>query len=696
LHEGQARRKVALPHHPFQRQVFWLPHTPRALAGDAARDAAPANASWPYGEAAATVVHAREPGAVERPLFLRAEWVDEPLPDVASDGTVGDGGHGGGLLALAPSTLHSDAWRALQQATQARFTWTEQPSSSDLPEAAWLAAQLDEAWAQRQATSTPEQTPFKVALLWPERDTERVADASLLRGGFDLAQVVARQAARHGGTPVHVTLVLPAQARYGAFHEQASPDACSLLGTLRAAALERLNLSIRCVHVDTIHPPTGEALHAELMRADKEEAVFLGLAERRVARLRHSASQNLAEKPWQDDASWCLITGGTGALGMATLGAALANGLRRFVLVARGIETPPAVLDALRMRYPEADIRLLACDVADAGQVRALVSALRAQGITRWGLVHAAGGIGVQTTQDMDFQGFMSVFAGKALGLSHLVDAAGSALAWVWSFSSIASVWGSPKQAHYMAANLYLDSYCARLRSRGVPVWVCNWGPWYGGGMASGTGVSSQLANVGIDMLRLDGFSDVLDELGRHGPQRAAITVVKLDAGQFAQLYGARGGRLLRELEGASAPGPQAEAAWDTSAMSAESLRAALREALRQGIKKVTGGRELAYGEEDTGFLDLGLDSLMALQLKRMLEARTGLKLASTLVFDHPTVHMLVEALVGMLKPEALAEEAVATRPGAEDKHGGAEAAALPGDEDIARELDRLFGALGG
>jgi acyl carrier protein len=196
-------------------------------------------------------------------------------------------------------------------------------------------------------------------------------------------------------------------------------------------------------------------------------------------------------------------------------------------------------------------------------------------------------------------------------------------------------------------------------------------------------------------MLRLDAFSDVLDELCRHGPQQAAITVVKLDAGHFAQLYGARGGRLLLELEGTSAAAPQAESAWDTAAMTAESLRAELREALRQGIKTVTGGRELAYGEEDAGFMDLGMDSLMALQLKRMLEVRTGLKLASTLVFDHPTVHMLVEALVGMLKPEALAEETIAGRPGA-DMRGRAEVAALPGDEDIARELDRLFGALGG
>ncbi|MFE3593283.1 beta-ketoacyl synthase N-terminal-like domain-containing protein, partial [Streptomyces niveus] len=261
------------------------------------------------------------------------------------------------------------------------------------------------------------------------------------------------------------------------------------------------------------------------------------------------------------------------------------------------------------------------------------------------------------------------VWAPKAAGALHLDELSrelGLDLAAFVLFSSAAGVLGGAGQANYAAANAFLDALAVRRRSDGLPALSLSWGLWQqaGIGLTAGLG-SAELARLrrgGIGALSIQQALAALDSaLSLPHPH---LVPMKLELAALARRP-EEVPALLRGLVRAprrragEVAGAQAGLRERLSALAAPE-RVAHLVTLARGEAATVLGIDSADGVGAGQVLkDLGLDSLMAVELRRRLAAETGLSLPSTLAFDHPTPTAIATLLLDKL---ALANPAQQTR----------------------------------
>jgi len=329
-----------------------------------------------------------------------------------------------------------------------------------------------------------------------------------------------------------------------------------------------------------------------------------------------------------------LITGGLGALGLATARWLAQRGARHLLLVARRAPTEVqataiAELEALGCRV---DVESL--DVADAQAVRDLLARIAADGRPLHGIVHAAGVLddGLLSNQTPER---CAALAATKLGGALALDAASRELAPALEFfvcySSVAGLLGSPGQAAYGAANGALDGLMGQRRRAGLPGLSLAWGPWAGEGMASRA----------PQLLTPIQPTAALASLGRWLASGAAQGVV-VDLKQASEhRLAPRCRALLAELEGL-----------------ADAARLAAVQACLADLLADLGGFEVTELKADTSLYGLGLDSLMAVELATAVQAGLGVSLGLGALSGEPTLGSLAGHLLALLGDPAAASSA--------------------------------------
>ncbi|SOX55080.1 polyketide synthase family protein [Mycobacterium ahvazicum] len=344
-----------------------------------------------------------------------------------------------------------------------------------------------------------------------------------------------------------------------------------------------------------------------------------------------------------------LVTGGLGSIGLEIAGYLAAQGAKHLVLTSRRSpgEAAQKRIDALAAQHG-CQIRAIAADVADAHDVTRLLAGLQPP---LAGIVHAAGEIGTTPLSDLDDAEVDRVFAGKVWGAWHLSEAAADLrLDFFLSTSSIASVWGGYGQTAYGAANAFLDGLAWRLRERGVSGTSVNFGPW-SAGMADAQS-RARLDKRGIRTLSpadaLAGLADAAASASAQG------VVARIDWARFLPLYEQAGRRaflteLEREVPGAVppvTPSGKTELVEQLTNAPLQQRKRLLTDYLRDAVAEVTRV-DVAEIREDAGFFDLGMDSLMAVELRRRIEHGVGREIPITLVMDHPRLSDVADYLLG-------------------------------------------------
>ncbi|MCX4547575.1 type I polyketide synthase [Streptomyces sp. NBC_01500] len=419
---------------------------------------------------------------------------------------------------------------------------------------------------------------------------------------------------------------------------------------------------------------SGEELCAVLSGATGEEQLAIradGVSARRLVR----APVKGPSAPWRPRDT-VLITGGTGALGGHLARWAARSGADRVVLVSRrgsAAEGMAELHDELIDLGTEVVIE--ACDLTDGEAVATLFAKVAVDGPPVRAVLHAAGTSGREmSVDDLTSGELASVLGPKVAGARHLTaHAAGLELDTFVLFSSGAGTWGNAGRIGYGAANAYLDAFAAEHRAAGLPMVSLAWGAWGGGGMVD-EDTATQLRRLGNRQMDPELAVGVLaDAVGRRDGN---LVVADIGWKAFAPTYHAARSRPLilgvaearQALAEADTVGTadvgEPELVGELAALADGERQRLLLDRVRREAAVALGHGSAAEMHIDRPLRELGFDSLTVVALRNRLSAVTGLKLPTTLVFDHPTFPALVRYLVtrlfgaGTEAPAQSAEEA--------------------------------------
>ncbi|SCL26451.1 Acyl transferase domain-containing protein [Micromonospora pallida] len=340
-----------------------------------------------------------------------------------------------------------------------------------------------------------------------------------------------------------------------------------------------------------------------------------------------------------------LVTGGTGALGaLVAEHLVTAYGARSLLLVSRqGPDAPGAGELTARLTGLGARVEVVAADVADRDRVAALVAGVSGR---LAGVVHTAGVLDDGVVSATSPERLAGVLAPKATAAWWLHEATRDRdLDLFVLFSSVAGVLGSPGQAAYSAANMVLDALAAYRRQAGLPAVSLAWGMWDTDGMAATVSDTDRARSTraGITPMSAPTALELFD--AALAAARPALVPAVIDVSAMrAQVVAGRVPSMLRVLLGAVTARRQAgRGNWAerVAGLEPQDARDQVDVLVRGLVAQVLGHGGADAVPADRAFRELGFDSLTAVDLRNRINAATGLRLASTLVFDYPTPQIL-------------------------------------------------------
>ncbi|MDC0774083.1 SDR family NAD(P)-dependent oxidoreductase, partial [Streptomyces sp. HD] len=367
-----------------------------------------------------------------------------------------------------------------------------------------------------------------------------------------------------------------------------------------------------------------------------------------------------------------LVTGGTGGLGaLAARHLVTEHGIRHLLLASRrGLEAPGAGELVAELAGLGAQVEVAAVDVADRDQVAAMLDTVSA-GHPLTAVVHTAGVLDDGVVASLTPDRLARVMRPKADATVHLHELTRDAdLSAFVVFSSVAGTFGGAGQANYAAANAFLDAFAAIRRSSGLPATALAWGPW-----APGAGMTAELTEADLRRMARGGMQPLAPEHGLGlldvalergaGLERAAVLPIDLDLAGLRRRAAEDVPALLRALVRVRAR-RKAEAGTGAHRQDVRTQLAAalpadrdrlLSDLVRGAAAAVLGHASAADIDADHTFDDLGFDSLTSVDLCNRLNAATGMRLPTTLIFDYPTPSALVRhirtELLGGEEPSA-------------------------------------------
>ncbi|QSY50319.1 MULTISPECIES: type I polyketide synthase [Streptomyces] len=483
-----------------------------------------------------------------------------------------------------------------------------------------------------------------------------------------------------GNTSGDAKLVVRTRRAVPAGGVPVDPAAAAVWGLVRAAQSEHPD---RFVLVDL----------DEGAEPDGWEAAALALGEPQLAlrdgefltpRLTRATGGRPEGAPALDPSGTVLVTGGTGVLGGHVARHLVAeHGVRHLTLLSRsGAAAPGAAELVAELADSGARADVVACDAADRDALAAVLAGIAADRPLT-GVVHAAGLVADATITSLTPEQLDAVLAPKVAAAVNLHELTrGGDLGMFVLFSSASATFGTPGQGNYAAANAFLDGLAQHRVTHGLPATSVGWGLW-----AEASGVTGHL--TAADRARITRAGDALGTEEGLALLDAALfsghphlVALRLDPAVFRAAAEAPHPLLRDDSRPRTRRTARAAAAGAPAAGRSELVGrlARLDEAdqLRELTELVRGAAAAVLGHSSGApiaprrpFAELGFDSLTAVELRNHLTSLTGLRLSSTLVFDHPNSTALAAhlrpRLLGLTTAPAVAAQRAARTPDTED-----------------------------
>ncbi|GJM23218.1 MAG: polyketide synthase [Planctomycetota bacterium] len=353
--------------------------------------------------------------------------------------------------------------------------------------------------------------------------------------------------------------------------------------------------------------------------------------------------------PVRDDRNY-LITGGLGALGLSVARFLADAGARALTLCARSEPSPEAQAAIDTLRTEGVDVRTARVDVTDRAALEALLHDLSP---ALGGVVHAAGVLQDGMLMNLDWERFARVLAPKLEGAWNLHELTQSQpLDFFVCFSSMVGVLGNAGQGNYAAANAFLDALAWHRRALDLPALSIDWGPWSGAGMASESAARNRarFAEIGLGSLSHDQGLAVFERLLADSTH-TQVAVLPITWPRFLARM-AQAPPFYEALQSAAAPSLASGVSLldELAGATPEEMSKRLMDFLREQLAFVMGFASPNQVDPQLELVEMGIDSLLAVDLRNRVEASLGVSLPATLLFDHPNLSSLATSLTELLQ----------------------------------------------
>ena len=343
-----------------------------------------------------------------------------------------------------------------------------------------------------------------------------------------------------------------------------------------------------------------------------------------------------------------LITGGMGALGLLMAGWLADHGARRVILAGRTALPPrrdwdsdandadtTQKINAIRaLERRGVAVEAVALDIGSLEAVQALLAKRDAEGaVPIRGVIHGAGITDAQLFTELEESRLRRTIWPKIAGAQalHQTFPPGS-LDFLFLTAAAGAVFGVPGQGAYAAANAYLDGLAQARHRQGCHTVSQDWVAWRGLGFGADAQIALQeLERLGSRPITAEEAFAAWDHLERYDVAQAVMAP-------------------LQSSDESAVSEPQAPSpAW--SQMSAEDVHGELEAGLRGILARELHMPE-AELELDRPFAELGMNSVMAMSVRRDTELFVGIELSATMLFNYPTIVALAGHLAKKLLPQ--------------------------------------------
>ncbi|MET3119274.1 phthiocerol/phenolphthiocerol synthesis type-I polyketide synthase C [Undibacterium sp. GrIS 1.8] len=357
-----------------------------------------------------------------------------------------------------------------------------------------------------------------------------------------------------------------------------------------------------------------------------------------------------------------LITGGLSGFGLKAAEWLVSKGARHLVLISRsGPKSEEAKTAIAAMQAKRVSVRAVACDVTDVVALSSLFKQIDESRHPIKGLIHAAMVIDDGLIRNMNPEQIRRVLAPKVVGAYHLHQLTRDLeLDYFILFSSATTLFGNPGQGNYVAGNASLEALARNRRSSGLPATCVRWGAIDDAGfLARNADIKEALqGRMGGAALKSEVALGALESMLL--ADRSGLGVLELDWRALARFLPAANSAKYSEMAQ-----QDAEADSDNSDDIQELLTQLSDEELQVvviGMIKHEVGEILRVDPEKIdatlSIYDMGLDSLMGVELVLALESRFGVRLSVMTLNATPTIVKLAEKLIQLLKGSAERSEA--------------------------------------
>ncbi len=337
-----------------------------------------------------------------------------------------------------------------------------------------------------------------------------------------------------------------------------------------------------------------------------------------------------------------LITGGLGGLGLLVAEWLVKMGANHLLLLGRNAPTSDAVSRIQKLEATGVRIAIAQIDVSQKAKLSNILTEITKSAYPLAGIIHAAGVLDDGALLQMNWERFQTVMAAKVMGAWNLHTLTQhQPLDFFVLFSSATALFGSPGQANHVAANTFLDTLAHYRTTQGLPAQSINWGIW--SEIGSAIQATRQMQQKGIDAIAPSDGIQILQHLITQPLTQIGVIPINwqkfaINSPFFENFYPANNPEI------SETPPPKTDLLKKLSQLDKTAGYELIETYIREQIAKILGFAPNAINPQ-TGFFDLGMDSLTAIELKNRLQTDLKLTLPSTIAFDYPNIQTLAHHL---------------------------------------------------